>query len=394
MNNKPNYAQGKTRYQIVNLLHITGIITPRTYKLFENHRTIANTMIKLKNENVVEKSNNTEVFENLVTTNYVENYEKHFEYTIPVSHLDFFRKYGKEDIKRAKYKKADAVRVIHNSEATAMMYAAGIPTLPEDKKYIVQNKKLTDNVYYQSREIRQYSGFAPDIQVAEDGDIVVSTSRINGTLLTAGGNFNIYNMGKSLSIWVAQGEYKLKNYIQNMLANYINQDTCMVDNAILFVYNLTTMLRLVNPDKKFRKSYDGLSMTYKNIYILPYDENGRDMLRIICEPNWKIRMYEEIMEETYTDTSLVDTVCDYYDGEAYTFVFCVPNFARYLDFIHKAEFINKPDRFRIICFDYQVEFIIKSAGKYASLFQVSFKDFIKDWNYKKMITGKTTVKAV
>ena len=269
---------------------------------------------------------------------------------------------------------------------------------------VVQNKTLTDNVYYTSREIREYSGFEPDVRTLSeeeqkkvrklnDNVVVINdgyefydsgktiiASRINGTLLTGGGNYNIYNLGKSIKVWSVQGEYKLKNYIENMLANYINRNSYLIESAILFVYDLNTIERLIEPNKTNRKSYEGLVMTYKNIYVLPFDKCGREMIKIMSEPNWQIRLMENIMEEEHKDTSMVDTVCDYYDGEVYTFVFCVPNFARYIQFLKKAMFVKQQNLFRIICFDYQSEFVFRTANQYAKILQASFDDFLKEWH--------------
>ena len=199
-------------------------------------------------------------------------------------------------------------------------------------------------------------------------------------MLTSGGNYNIYNLGKDINIWSVQGEYKLKNYIENMLANYINRNSHIIESAILFVYDLNTIERLIEPNKTNLKSYEGLAMTYRNIYVLPFDKCGREMIKIMSEPNWQIRLMEHIMEEEYKDTSMMDTVCDYYDGEVYTFVFCVPNFSRYIQFLKKAMFVKQQNLFRIICFDYQSEFVFRTANQYAKILQASFDDFLQEWH--------------
>ena len=94
------------RNKIVNLLHVCSVMTPRSFKLFdEPQSSIANTMVKMKREGVVEKSNNTEVFENLSLSNYKENYEEYFFDNIPEEHVSFFEEFGIYDIKRAKYSK-------------------------------------------------------------------------------------------------------------------------------------------------------------------------------------------------------------------------------------------------------------------------------------------------
>lgn len=405
LNNKPNYTKGKTRYQILNLLHITGTLTPRSLKIFDNSKTVMNTMSKLRKENIIEKVHNKTVFDSLSTTNYKDNLEKYFQRNIPETNLEYFEKYTKKNINRAKYDTTGTKlkRQLKDSEIIAIMYAAGIPTLPDDKIMVVQNGTITDNVYYMSREIREYSGFEPDVRYLDTeeqdklrkiNNSVVETengfefydkgktliaSRVNGTLLTAGENYNIYNLGKDINIWSVQGEYKLRNYIENMLANYINKNSYLIESAILFVYNLNIIEKLIEPNKTNRKSYEGLSMTYKNIYVLPFDKYGKEMIRIMSEPDWKVRMYENIMEETYKDTSMVDTVCDFYDGEVYTFVFCVPNFARYIQFLKKAMFVKQQHLFRVICFDFQCEFVYRTANQYAKILKADFDEFLNDW---------------
>lgn len=382
MNNKPRYTEGTTRYQIVNLMHISGVTTPRALSLFDNP-SIPNVMVKLRKEGVVEKSHNEEVFENLNLQTYNDNLEEFFYDNIPDDNIEFFSKYGENDIKRAKYNKGKLIgnsrRIIRNGETIAMMCASGIPTLPDEKKYVVKDKTLTDNVYYQSREIKRYTGYADDVESESDEERTVIATRINGALLSAGGNYNIYHLGKDITTWSTQGEYKFKNFLQNMLTNYINKTSCMVDNALLYVYDLMTFLKVVNPSKNVQSRYDALNMTYDNLYVLPFDKNGRDMTKIMVESDWQIRMYEMIMEEKYEDTSRLDFVCDYYDGEVYTFIFCVPNLSRYLDFVRKVKFVNDKDKFRVVCFDYQVDFVTASVGKYAKVLKADFKDFVDDW---------------
>lgn len=373
------------RYQIANLLHVGSVITPRSYTLFDAPKSsIANTMVKMRKEGTVEKSHNEEIFENFCISNYRDNLNNYFYDNIPDENIDFFEQYGVVDIKKAKYSKDQlqtrSRRIIKNGEVVVLMYAAGIPTLPSDKKNVVRNKTLTDNVYYQSREIKKYSGYADDVETIE-GERTAIASRMNGVLLSAGGNYNIYHLGKDIQIWSAQGEYKIKSFIQNMLANYISQDGCLIDNAILLAYDLNVFQKIIDPPKKYRDRYEGLSMTYDNLYILPYDKNGRDMIKVMAESDWKARLYEYAMEEPYQDTSKLDYVCDYYDGNVYTFILCVPDISRYIQFVRKVKFTQLPkEKFQVICFDYQKEFVISTIGKYANIMSGDFRDFMDEWN--------------
>lgn len=385
MNDKPRYTKGSMRNKIVNLMHVSSVITPRSYKLLdEPQSSIANTMCKMKKEGVVEKGNNVEIFESLSISNYKVNLEEYFEGNIPDEHIAFFEEYGIRDIKKAKYSKdqmqSKAKRVIRCAEIIILMHSAGIPTLPSDKKYVVKNKVLTDNVYYQSREIKKYSGYTDDVETVE-GERTAIASRMNGTLLTAGGNYNIYHFGRDIQAWSAQGEYKIKHFIQNMLANYINQESCLLDNAILYTYDLNIFGKMIDPPRKYRDRYEGLRETYKNLYVLPYDSNGRDMIKVMSESDWQTKMYEYALETQWTDTSKLDVVCDYYDGDVYTFIFCVPDIGRYIQFVRSVKFRGLPkEKFEVICFDYQKEFVRLTIEGYAEIYEAPFIEFFNTWN--------------
>ena len=383
MNNKPNYNRGTTRYTLVNLLHVSIVLTSRARSLLPiPPSTLANTVSGLRKEGVLEKGHNEVAFDCLSTKEYAKHLTE-YENKLPKPSVDFYSHYGARDLKRAKYAKGknagESRRVIQSSEVVTIMYTAGIPTLPDDKKDIVKNKTITNNVYYQSREIKAYAGYAADVEHKGKENVTVAT-RVNGTLLSAGGNYNVYHLGRDIRAWSAQGEYKIKNLIQNMLAGYINKDSCELDSVILFAYNLTLFQKTVSPTKKIRAQYEGLSMTYGNVYVLPYDKNGRDMLKVMSSRDWQARVREYIMEEPSQDTHALDFVCDYYDGDTYTFVFCVPNLSRYLDFLHKVIYVNDREKFKIVCFDYQKEFIMQSAGKYARIMEANFTDFMRDWH--------------
>ena len=383
MNNKPRYNEGTERHQIVNLLHISGVITPRSYQLFNRPQHMANVMVKLKKEGVVEKSKNGEVFENISLATYKDNLEEYFYDNIPYENIEYFEEYGKRDIKRAKYRKkemaGDSQRIIRCGEIIALMYSTGIATLPSDKKTAVKNKTLMKNVYYQSREIKYYSGYKDEVTESDNERTLIAT-RINGTLLTAGGNYNIYHIGKDIQVWSTQGEYRIKNYIENMLANYINKESCALNKAILFTYDLNIFTRLVNPAHKLKARYEGLEMTYKDLYVLPYDRFGKDMIKIMSESDWEYKLKFLIMEEKPQDTSMEEVVCDYVVDGAYYLLFCIPNISRYLDFIRKAAFVNKKEKFQIVCFDYQLDFVKRSAGNFAEISTTSFDEIFADWN--------------
>lgn len=380
MNKKPRYTKETTRYFLINFLHAAIVITPRCYPLFDNS-SIPNVMVKLKKEGVLEKSKNEEVFANFKLGNYRKNLEDYFDDVIPEENLIYFSEHGALDTKKAKFENKERTsrsrRIIRNAETIAMMYASSIKALPDEKTGIVKDKTLTDNVYYQAREIKYYAGYKDTLEETDSGKAVIA-SRINGTLLTAGGNYNIYHIGKDLSTWSAQGEYKIRNYIQNMLALYINQKSCELDSAILYTYDLRVFQKILHPTGRMKARYEGLSMTYTNIYVLPFDKNGREMTKLMSSFDWERRVKEYMLDAPLKDTSKLEFVCDYYDGKVYTFVFCVPNLSRYLDFVRKVVLVHQKEMFSVICFDYQAPFVAATIGNYAEIYVADFLDTCKE----------------
>ena len=124
-------------------------------------------------------------------------------------------------------------------------------------------------------------------------------------------------------------------------------------------------------------------MTYDSLYVLPYDKNGRDMIKVMSESDWQARLYEYATGDSCQDTSRMDYVCDYYDYDenVYIFIFMVPDIARYIQFVRKVKFTQLPkERFEVICFDYQRKFVESTIGGYAKITDDPLKNFLDKWN--------------
>ena len=87
----------------------------------------------------------------------------------------------------------------------------------------------------------------------------------------------------------------------------------------------------------------------------------------------------EAATEEMQDTSYVNYVCDHYDKESKvgTLVFCIPDIVRLKKFLETAKLQNDRKKFRIICFDYQKEFVKKVIGYNAQIYTTSFEEYYK-----------------
>lgn len=381
MNNKPRYAEGTIRYMVVDLLHITAVITPRTYKLFDKPY-MANTICKMKKEGVIEKNKNEEVFECFNLLNYDDNVNNHFD--LPYIDYEYFQKYGKADLKRAKYakgnKRGNSTRIIRNAEMIILMYTAKINALPS--QIIDKADRQIKATYYTSRDIKRNAGYKDDLYESDENKKILIATRVNGTLITEGVNYNIYHIGKDLQLWNATGEYKIKTQIENMLAKEMKEN-CKLDDAILYTYNYNVFMQLLKKSSSGIK-FDALANTYQHIYVLPYSNAGRDMTYLMTKPDWDVQIKEMAMEEKYEEDKNFEYACDYYKDGTYTFIFCVPDIKRYILFLRKVIYdisrgLKTKNDFMILCFDYQEEFVLKTADKYANVLSCSLNEFMKDF---------------
>ena len=390
MNNKPNYKDGKTRHTIIQLMLITGLITPKSYKLFNApERTVNKCIAEMKKEQVIEKSKNGAVFENINISNYRFNYENYFKNVFPKPDLAYFDHTGKRDIRRAKNSKgkniADAHRVIRNAEIMTIMYAAGIRVLPSEKNYMISRRNIDDSVYFQAREIKTYSGYKDDvIEDESNGQIAVHATRVNGTLLTEGENYMVYHMGKTMKNWTVNGEFKLKNYVSTVLARYDTKGTCEVNSSILFAYDLMMFMKLLEFDKKSNYNIELIGEIYDHVYVLPYDCNGRDMLRLMQDKDWDVSFKEYLYDSPIIEDRNLHIVCDYVDHEVYVFIFCVPDLNRFKSFRRAAMNYNNKSQFQVFCFDFQREFVEASIGEYADILEADFKESFEEYINKQL----------
>ena len=108
----------------------------------------------------------------------------------------------------------------------------------------------------------------------------------------------------------------------------------------------------------------------------------KNKLAIDEETRWIVeKIYEYALETQWMDTSKLDIVCDYYDGDIYTFIFCVPDIGRYIQFVRSVKFRMLPkEKFEVICFDYQKDFVRATIEGYAEIYEAPFSEFFETWN--------------
>lgn len=377
MNNKPQWRAGTLRYEIMRIMLSGSVLSLRGRSLLnEAPQSMANVMRAMRREGVIEQCRSICTFDCIDTGNYAKNLLVLRE-KLPVETVDWFGRYGTHDLKRAKYGKGktagDAARIIQNSEIIVLMHMAKVATLPDEKgksAKISEGTRVATAIYYQTRELKT---------LAKKKDPVEIAARANGLLVTGNENYAIYHTGKGIKLWSAAGEYKFKNLSERILSQWENQHDSMVNNAIVFTYNPSMFAMVMDLSKKTAARYSGLAETYKNVYLLPYSIDGRDMVTLMCRADWKEAIRAYLSDGISGKSERPGIEADYFDGETYSFFLCIPNLTRYIRFVTEARMRRGADqfKFRVFCFDFQKEFAAATIGGYARITYLKFSDYLK-----------------
>lgn len=303
-------------------------------------------------------------------TNY-ENNKKKITEGIPRECVAYYEDEHKEVVRKYwNTKGAVSERGILFGETMMMMYAAGIECMIDTE---IEGAK-----YYTSKELKRYSGYKDTVK-NKDGLKLVNSSKAYGMLVSAGGNYCIYNIRKASGKWIRSGELKFKIHLDKTIQEIVTEEKVEVTSAIVLVESTSNFEKILyGSDNNTGNKIEGVEDVYDNVYLIPYSEDGRQMLELMTLPEWKYIMIRNAVGE-YQDAVVSEVVCDHYDEGTgvYTFVFCAPDIKRFRYFINAAMVINDKDKFKIICFDYQKDFVMGVARGYAKIYTTPLAQYYK-----------------
>ena len=377
MNNRKQYSHG-TRRDIIYILHCAGILTYRGIRVLPeekyNKRTVQRKIHEMVDEGVLGKQKPAieDVQQQFF---YMRNYESNCkEITVAVSKecVDFYRDYFKEGIRSLwSIKSSQTYRKIMESDLITFIYAAGIDAMPDQRN--------GESKFFSSREVKRYTGYKDEVKETE-GERKVQFSKVFGLILSSGGNYGVYHTYKSGLSKLSGGEYKILAQL-GKIVRQMKGEREEITSALVVVNDLDSLIGNIdieNLNTKYALNYYNFTSAYKSIYALPYTKEGRDMLTLMTKRGWRQRLIEAATGEMQ-DTSYVNYVCDHYDKESKvgTLVFCIPDIVRLKKFLEIAKLQNDRKKFRIICFDYQKEFVKKVIGHNAQIYTTSFEEYYK-----------------
>ncbi len=399
-NTKKNYKKG-TRHKIVKMVLMCGCIPWEALNVIDGNPEVykmkIREMVKEGVLDVVRVLNNRRTYR-LVNFNDFDKNLKEFQGYYSIDELNNYIKNGYEDNKRAKYikntdKGTDSLRVILSNEITILMMTAGILTTPDEKNDICieMTEDSNKSSYYTSREIRKQTGYTADVTTDTtkkylersntDTDKRISNSRASGILMSPGNVYVVYNISHIFKNWYRSAEYKMQIYVNRLLyeKGIYNMSA---DSAILFAKNYDAFLSLVWPEDSMKDHYENIKYTFKYIYALPYSPEGREMVKIMKVKGWRHRLKQHFIGKFNNDTNGIAVDCDAYMDDTYVCAFLAPELSRYKRFLAWAEEGNNRDKYIVVCFDFQLDFVRRTAGRYCKIMKADFWKYIKETKVK------------
>ncbi len=373
MNNKKNYKKG-TRKELIYILTSTGLITLNSLHIISpefNYNTFRLKLEEMAREKIVEKRKYKRGNEQ-ITFYTLADYKKHkkiiTEY-IPTACTEYYES-ERDNINRANNANSSrALRKIQESEIMLFMYMTGLASFAD------QNNGTR---YFNSKEIKRYLNYGDDIE--EKTDTVLYT-KVYGFVSNEFNNYSVYHITKKIPA-LSSGETKIINIFKMFIKKQYPEVNKAILKSILLAKDINTLIPYIDIQENNKgKTNELIIASYldkyqEGTYLIPYNDYGKKHVRIMTMPEWDKRMISLYLDHK-PNTSGVDIACDDYDKEEkiYTLVFCVPNLNKLKNFYYNAKMINSPGHFKIICFDYQYEFISKLFEEYAVIYEAAFEKY-------------------
>lgn len=353
------------RRDIIEMLLNIGVITRRGISVLEmNEKVYMRTINKMVEEGLLEKHNvkhmQTVIIKKFEDTYqaYIKEFEKgyygyHNRYTKTV--VDNIIKYGSD---------ANVYeRSVRDSEAAVFMIAS------DAKVYMTEKEELRKEHTLEIRDATYYR--ISEIKYNENMNRLLLQTRCNGWLSSPGGEYLVYMLRDKQIRWSRMSEESMCTYMTNYIHERKAEFSGEVREGIFLGYSCKIFERLVSQDKQIATNLN-VSVGLPVMYAIPYDNNGKMLLHIMTKKGWKEKLKERYLSEMeFTNDKM--SIHTAYDGETKVLLHCIPDLVRLKKFVGMAMVMSEPDSHCIYCFDFQEEYVRKTAGEYCYIVVIPFQ---------------------
>ena len=390
MNNKANYKKGY-KNEILQLTYICGMIPYRSLRLLADAPRLYQRAVKEMEQEgilIVDKKGGEK---NLRLQDRRNNKIKYEPY-IPKEYIEYYENVSREVLKRLGEENYMASkREMRNSSTKIMMYASGVEITPDKRDLQTEMIKESDVCYYNSPEIKTIIGYENEIEIVTERNgeksRKINNTRINGLLVSPGGNYAVYNIGKEMIEWKRKGEIKIAATITNLIRKRHEKEysITMQKEAVVIAQTPNQYIRIINNtnEKRIGKvNLINIDFTYDKMYAVPEDRHGVMLLKMMTQKGWRKKILDSIISEELQKASSRSNIdCDGYDEEndIYYLVFCIPDIAKLKNYIKRAQIEEDKSRFRIYCYTHQLPIIAAIAGDSVQVSKVDIEKYYKKY---------------
>lgn len=249
--------------------------------------------------------------------------------------------------------KAKQEMSVRKGETNLMMYAAGIPSLIDERQGLADMMKARQKniCFFPIQEMRHYwrdnGGLDP-----------VTATRATGFLLCDKTPMAVYHTGKRQLRWseTTEDSFRHAGGTIGRVLGY-GSDILKVNSAVMFYGDEKVLYDMVDMKKAGDVSgtLHNVKNTYYHLYVLPYNETGRDLLPYIVSDEYRTELLDSIIPDRKKSTSIVD--CDSINGLTHELVYCIPDMPRLYKFAKEASGASNNSKFRVYCYEWQRPFV-------------------------------------
>lgn len=247
------------------------------------------------------------------------------------------------------------IRNVRRSHVVSLMSKTYIRVLTDDIDKL--------SILNEQDKISKYDAVFFPLEDIKTNLSAVSNSRAVGLLMTPSETYTVYDLMTAriewsntvednvlgLSYWSDQ-KYRPEGY------------NAPKDNNALLISEIDPVVKMLQETERTRarRKYNLIELpvsSFKKVYWIPASEDGAKMMQIVSEPNWEREMVKKLKSQ-YDPVESTWLIHHATEGEnKYVYFFCIADLNEFKKFISQsAEYLDKL-KFKIVCFDFQKEFL-------------------------------------
>lgn len=219
--------------------------------------------------------------------------------------------------------------------------------------------------------------FARDLKRVNEYELnKIRFTRLAGAIVYPGGMYPVYNIRSQMPRWMGDGELKIRLHLHSIFTPMLNYSYPLREAAVMMGSGYDAALSLLKELKETKDLSLGLFEIYRDIFFIPMDSFGNQLLRILTTQNWRERILRALFKREERSFDMGSFTYDAHTDGVYTLSFLDSNLRRLFRF--REAVLGDPSlKCRIICFPEQVPFLRSYLGNRVSYATVSMEQVEK-----------------